>query len=68
MTGNQLKEIRINKFNMTQVELALALGKVPATVARWEQQKDDDIPDSRYIELALKGLMAELGINSKDTK
>jgi DNA-binding transcriptional regulator YiaG len=64
MTGTQLKEIR-EEFEMTQIEFALALGKSPQTVARWEQQKDEEIPDSRFLELAIKGLMVERGVKSK---
>lgn len=68
MTGTQLKEIRELEFNLTQVELALALGKSPQTIARWEQLKDEDIPDSRFLELAIKGLKAEREPKEKGKK
>ncbi len=68
MTGDQLKEIREEEFDLTQVEFALAIGKSPQTVARWEQLKEDEIPDSRFLELAIKGLKVERGIKSKGNK
>jgi DNA-binding transcriptional regulator YiaG len=68
MTGDQLKEIREGEFDLTQVEFALAIGKSPQTVARWEQLKEDEIPDSRFLELAIKGLKVERGIKSKGNK
>jgi transcriptional regulator with XRE-family HTH domain len=68
MTGNQLKEIREEEFDLTQVEIALAFGKSPQTIARWEQLKNDEIPDSRFLELALKGLKVERGVKSKGKK
>jgi DNA-binding transcriptional regulator YiaG len=68
MTGDQLKEIREGEFDLTQVEFALAIGKSPQTVARWEQLKEDEIPDSRFLELAIKGLKVEREIKSKGNK
>jgi DNA-binding transcriptional regulator YiaG len=68
MTGDQLKEIREEEFDLTQVEFALAIGKSPQTVARWEQLKEDEIPDSRFLELAIKGLKVEREIKSKGNK
>jgi transcriptional regulator with XRE-family HTH domain len=68
MTGNQLKELREEELEMTQLELALALGKAPGTVARWEQQKNNEIPDSRFLELAIEGLKAEMKVKGKGKK
>lgn len=68
MTGNRLKQIREKDFDLTQVEFALALGKAPQTVARWEQLKDGEIPDSRFIELAIKGLKVERELKTKSKK
>jgi transcriptional regulator with XRE-family HTH domain len=64
MTGNQLKECR-EEFDLTQVEFALAVGKSPQTIARWEQLKEDEIPDSRFLELAIKGLKVEMAEKNK---
>lgn len=60
MTGNQLKSIREEEFDMTQLDFALAIGKHPGTIARWEQLKNDEIPNSRSLELAIEGLRAEI--------
>lgn len=68
MTGNQLKAIREKEFDLTQVAFALALGKSPQTVSRWEQLKEDEIPDSRFLELAIQGLKVERGVKSKGKK
>lgn len=68
MTGTQLKEIREAEFDLTQVEFALALGKSPQTIARWEQLKDDEIPDSIFLELAIKGLKVERAVKSRGKK
>lgn len=59
MNGYELKKAR-EEFDFTQVEFALALGKSPQTIARWEQMKKDEIPDSRFLELAIKGLKFEM--------
>jgi DNA-binding transcriptional regulator YiaG len=67
MTGNQLKQIREQELDMTQLEFANAIGKWPGTVARWEQYKDDEIPDSRLIELVIKGLRSEKDFKTKRT-
>ncbi len=68
MTEDELKEIREKEFDLTQVEFALAIGKSPQTVARWEQLKEDEIPDSRFLELAIKGLKVEKGLKGKSNK
>jgi len=64
MTGTQLKEIR-EEFDLTQVEFAIAIGKSPQTIARWEQLKENGIPDSRFLELAIKGLKVEMTEKNK---
>jgi len=59
MTGNELKRIRSKEFETTQLLLAIDLGVDPSTVAKWEQLKDQEIPGSRMLELALMGLKVE---------
>ncbi|MGH9428219.1 MAG: helix-turn-helix domain-containing protein [Terriglobia bacterium] len=58
MNGNELKEER-ERLGYSQVDFAQAIGYSPSSVARWEQLKDEDIPNSRTIELLIKGLEAE---------
>jgi transcriptional regulator with XRE-family HTH domain len=56
MTGNDLKDKR-GELGYSQGELALALGVALSTVARWEQMKDEDIPGSVMLELALETII-----------
>lgn len=53
MTGNQLKAIRV-ALNLRQEDLARELKVVVSSVARWEQLKDEEIPNSKMLELALR--------------
>ena len=55
MTGNGLKQKR-EKMGYSQQGLAKLLDVALSTVARWEQLKDDEIPNSRILELALDQL------------
>ncbi|CAN5528768.1 hypothetical protein BH18ACI3_BH18ACI3_20180 [soil metagenome] len=55
MTGNDLKTKR-EKMSVSQEKLAQALDLSVSTVSRWEQMKEDEIPNSRMLELSLKGL------------
>jgi len=63
MTGNELKQKR-EELGYTQVALAIALGYSPSSIARLEQLKDEEIPNSRTLDLAIRGLIDE----SKDSK
>lgn len=63
MTGNELKDER-ERLGYSQVDFAIAIGYSPSTVARWEQMKEEEIPNSRTVELLIKGLEAE----AKETK
>jgi DNA-binding transcriptional regulator YiaG len=58
MTGNELKLER-KRLKISQQTLAVSLDLALSTVARWEQLKDEDIPNSTILELALKGLKAQ---------
>ena len=58
MTGNELKQKR-EELGYTQVTFGIALGVAPGTVSRWEQIKDEEIPNSRSIELMIIGLVTE---------
>jgi DNA-binding transcriptional regulator YiaG len=62
MTGNELKQER-KRLKISQQTLAVTLNLALSTVARWEQLKDEDIPNSTILELALKGLKAQ--VNTK---
>ena len=62
MTGNELKQER-KRLKISQQTLAVTLDLALSTVARWEQLKDEDIPNSTILELALKGLKAQ--VNTK---
>ena len=55
MTGTRLKERR-EKMGYSQQELARLLDVALSTVARWEQLKDEKIPNSKILELALNQL------------
>lgn len=49
MTGNQLKEKRLS-LELRQEDLARELEVVVSSVARWEQLKDEKIPNSKMLE------------------
>ena len=55
MTGTQLKKKRENK-GLTQEKLAQYLDVTVSTVARWEQSKDKEIPNSTMVEIALNNI------------
>lgn len=59
MTGNGLKEKR-KQLGLNQDQLARVLDVSSSTVARWEQLKEEEIPGSRLLELAIEGLQAKL--------
>jgi DNA-binding transcriptional regulator YiaG len=59
MTGNELKQER-KRLKISQQTLAVTLDLALSTVARWEQLKDENIPNSTILELALKGLKAQV--------
>ncbi len=61
MTGNELKQER-KRLKISQQTLAITLDLALSTVARWEQLKDKDIPNSTILELALEGLRAQVNI------
>lgn len=58
MTGSELKKRR-EGLSLSQEKLAQKLDVASSTVARWEQLKDEEIPNSRMLELALKSLTTE---------
>ena len=62
MTGNELKQER-KRLKISQQTLAVTLDLALSTVARWEQLKDENIPNSTILELALKGLKVQ--VNTK---
>ena len=62
MTGNELKQER-KRLKISQQTLAVTLDLALSTIARWEQLKDENIPNSTILELALKGLKAQ--VNTK---
>lgn len=64
MTGNELKTKR-NELGLTQEQLAILLHLSVFTVSKWEQTKDNHLPNSRMLELALVGLAIELGKSQK---
>jgi len=55
MTGHELKEHR-TKLGLSQEELARSLDVALSTVARWEQLKDEEIPNAGMLQLALQSL------------
>lgn len=67
MTGNELKTKR-NELGITQENLAALFHLSVFTVSKWEQTKDNQIPNSRMLELALSGLDLELKKISKTDK
>jgi transcriptional regulator with XRE-family HTH domain len=66
MTGNQLKQIR-EKLGLSQEKLARELDMAGSTVSRWEQLKEEDIPNSRMLELALGKIVADTNPPSSGT-
>lgn len=61
MTGNELKQER-KRLKISQQKLAVTLNLALSTVARWEQLKNEAIPNSTILELALKGLKSQFNI------
>jgi transcriptional regulator with XRE-family HTH domain len=59
VTGYRLKEKR-EQLGLSQEQLARVLEVTLSTVARWEQLKDAQIPNSKMIELAIEGLELKL--------
>jgi DNA-binding transcriptional regulator YiaG len=59
VTGHDLKEKR-EQLGFNQGHLARVLEVALSTVARWEQFKDRQIPNSKLLELAIEGLQAKL--------
>jgi transcriptional regulator with XRE-family HTH domain len=59
MTGNELKQER-KRLKISQQTLAVTLDLALSTIARWEQLKDENIPNSTILELALKGLKEQV--------
>jgi DNA-binding transcriptional regulator YiaG len=55
LTGHELKERR-SKLGLSQEEMARSLDVALSTVARWEQLKDDEIPNAGMLQLALESL------------
>ncbi len=55
MSGHELKKRR-TKLGLSQEEMARALAVALSTVARWEQLKDEDIPNAGMLQLALETL------------
>lgn len=55
MTGHELKTRR-DALGMSQEMLARELNVALSTVARWEQLKDETIPNSGMLRLALEAL------------
>ena len=64
MTGHGLKERR-TKLGLSQEYLARSLDVALSTVARWEQLKDEEIPQSGLLELALNALEAKQAQEAK---
>jgi DNA-binding transcriptional regulator YiaG len=63
MTGNQLKKKRENT-ELSQEKLAQYLDVAVSTVARWEQLKDKEIPNSKMVEIAL-GMIEDKANNNR---
>ena len=64
MTGNELKKKR-QELDLTQESLAILLEVSVFTVSKWEQVKDEKVPNSRMLELALVGLEIQLKEEAK---
>jgi DNA-binding XRE family transcriptional regulator len=60
MTGNELKTWRENCF-LSQEKLAITLDVSLSTIARWEQLKDKNLPNSKLLEFALNFLELKIG-------
>lgn len=67
MTGNDLKQRR-GGLGLSQEGLARALEVALSTVARWEQLKDELIPNSAMLDLALEALEARAKLERKGRK
>lgn len=59
VVGNDLKEWR-EKMKWSQENLARVLDISSSTVARWEQLKDKEIPNSKMLSFALVGIKHEV--------
>jgi transcriptional regulator with XRE-family HTH domain len=57
MTGHELKERR-TKLGLSQEKLARSLDVALSTLARWEQLRDEEIPNAGMLQLALQSLGA----------
>jgi transcriptional regulator with XRE-family HTH domain len=55
MTGYELKERR-ESLEMSQEQLAREIEVALSTVSRWEQLKDEEIPNSKLLSLALNAV------------
>jgi len=55
VTGNELKKRR-EAIGINQEGMARELGVALSTYARWEQLKDNEVPNSKMLDLALKTL------------
>lgn len=72
MTGNELKarreklKRRDSNSQMRQEDLARELDVTVATVARWEQLRDETIPNSKILEFALDSLERELAAKAEE--
>jgi transcriptional regulator with XRE-family HTH domain len=64
MTGQDLKGRR-QASGWSQEALARLLDVSLSTVARWEQMRDDEIPNSTMLELALEALEARAAVEKK---
>lgn len=60
MTGKELRARR-EKLGMTQEVLSRKLEVSLSTIARWEQLREDEIPNSKLLDLALLALESKLG-------
>ena len=60
MTGKELRARR-EKLGMTQEVLSRKLEVSLSTIARWEQLREDEIPNSKLLALALLALESKLG-------
>lgn len=55
MTGTEYAVMRDDILDLTQVELAAAVGVSPSTIASREQQPDKDVPTE--AEMAIRSLL-----------
>lgn len=65
MTGNELKARR-KAMDLRQEDLARELDVVVSSVARWEQLKEAEVPNSKFLELALEGLESRIKGSSEN--